>query len=42
MTGPVDIAEDLGAVPASLPPMQTEEEFMRTVAPAPPQIPTAT
>ena len=38
MTGPVDIAEDLGAVPASLPPMQTEEEFMRTVAPAPPQI----
>ncbi len=38
MTDQIDIAVDLGAVPPSLPPMQTEEEFMQSVPPAPPQI----
>jgi hypothetical protein len=38
MPDQVDIATDLEAVPPALPEIQTEEEFLRTVAPVPPQI----
>jgi len=38
MSEQIDIAVDLGAVPEPLPDIQTEEEFMQTVVPPPPQI----